>query len=75
MNVGRRAHITCETCNALLYFDKEDIQTKEDSETEYSHNSWDSTRYYKITTYFMTCPVCGTQYNLKTTREEKSSRW
>lgn len=75
IEIAKRAHIHCDTCNADIVFDKEDIQTNEDSKTEYGSNSWDITRYYKITTYFITCPVCDTKYNLKTTKEETSSRW
>lgn len=75
IEIAKRAHIHCDTCNADIVFDKEDIQTNEDSKTEYGSNSWDMARYYKITTYFITCPVCDTKYNLKTTKEETSSRW
>lgn len=75
IEIAKRAHIHCDICNAEIVFDKEDIQTNEDSKTEYGSNSWDTTRYYKITTYFITCPVCGTKYNLKTTKEETSSHW
>ena len=75
IEIAKRAHIHCDTCNADIVFDKEDIQTKEDSETDYGRNTWESTRYYKVTTYFVTCPVCDTQHIFKTTKEEKSSRW
>ena len=71
----KRAHIQCDTCNADIVFDKEDIQTKEETETEYGRGSWEKTRYYKITTYFIICPVCDTQHVIKKTREETSSCW
>ena len=75
IEIAKRAHIHCDTCSADIVFDKEDIQTKEETETEYRHNAWETTRYYKITTYFITCPVCDTQHVIKKTREETSSRW
>lgn len=75
MEIAKKAHWECPNCHADIIFDKEDILTKEDTETKYGNNSWESTKYVTTTTYYVTCPVCDSEHIIKTTSCEKSSRY